>query len=75
MHETLIFITNFTTFVYTANAACMHATQVGKGVQAVVAITTASRLKKLQPQLQEVANSFRVYDGILVEKLTYATSD
>jgi hypothetical protein len=53
----------------------MNIHQVGKGVQAVVAITTASRLKKLQPQLLEIANSFRVYDGILVDKLTYATSD
>ncbi|CAM9350650.1 unnamed protein product [Discosporangium mesarthrocarpum] len=35
--------------------------QAGKGVQAVVAATTASRLKSLKPELLEIANSFRVY--------------
>jgi len=50
-------------------------TQVGKGVQSVMAVTTAARLKKLQPKLQEIASSFRVYDGILVDKLSYDNNE
>mmetsp|Transcript_7217 Transcript_7217/g.10758 ORF Transcript_7217/g.10758 Transcript_7217/m.10758 type:complete len:281 (+) Transcript_7217:11-853(+) len=46
-------------------------TQLGRGIQSVTAVTTSNRFKKLQPQLEEVAKTFRVYDGILVDKLKY----
>ncbi|CAM9371803.1 unnamed protein product [Scytosiphon promiscuus] len=37
--------------------------QVGNSVTAVVGATTANRSKTVKPQLQEIANSFRVYEG------------
>ncbi|CAM9288701.1 unnamed protein product, partial [Laminaria digitata] len=37
--------------------------QVGNSVNAVVGATTANRAKTVKPQLQEIANSFRVYEG------------
>ncbi|CAM9283022.1 unnamed protein product, partial [Phaeothamnion confervicola] len=43
---------------------CASLTTVGSGVQALVAATTAKRFKKLQPELEEIATSFRVYNGI-----------
>eukprot|EP00903_Cladosiphon_okamuranus_P017704 g16303.t1 len=37
--------------------------QVGNSVTAVVGATTANRAKTVKPQLQEIATSFRVYEG------------
>ncbi|CAM9608660.1 unnamed protein product [Pylaiella littoralis] len=37
--------------------------QVGNSVNAVVGATTANRAKTVKPQLQEIAGSFRVYEG------------
>lgn len=37
--------------------------QVGNSVTAVVGATTANRAKTVKPQLQEIASSFRVYEG------------
>lgn len=39
------------------------ARQVGNSVTAVVGATTANRAKTVKPQLQEIAGSFRVYEG------------
>ncbi|CAM9839871.1 unnamed protein product [Ectocarpus sp. 6 AP-2014] len=38
-------------------------TQIGNSVNAVVGATTANRAKTVKPQLQEIARSFRVYEG------------
>eukprot|EP00904_Undaria_pinnatifida_P002119 jgi/Undpi1/11908/HiC_scaffold_4.g01607.m1 len=37
--------------------------QIGNSVNAVVGATTANRAKTVKPQLQEIAYSFRVYEG------------